>query len=69
MAVNRIRLVKLAGEERYLARSRSVEPCTYYELYVTPWGYVRCSCAGFRYRRDCAHARALEQRLTGGKLS
>jgi hypothetical protein len=59
----RVRIAKLAGEQRYLARSRSVEPGAYYELTVTPWGRIRCSCPGFGYRSRCAHARALRERL------
>jgi hypothetical protein len=60
---SRVRLVKLAGEQRYLARSRSVEPGSYYELRVGPAGYIRCSCPGFTYRGRCAHATALSARL------
>jgi hypothetical protein len=58
----RVRLVKLAGEQRYLARSRTVEPGSYYELTVNPWGRISCSCPGFTYRRRCAHAEALQLR-------
>ena len=32
----RIRLVKLAGTNRYLARSRTAEPGSYFELDVSP---------------------------------
>jgi uncharacterized Zn finger protein len=63
MPAERVRLAKLAGEQRYLARSRSVEPGSYYELRVSPMGHVRCSCPGFGYRGTCAHAAALRQRL------
>ena len=59
----RVRIVKLAGEQRYLARSRTVEPGAYYELRVSPTGHVRCSCPGFGYRGRCAHADALSLRL------
>ena len=31
----RVRVVKLAGSDRYLARSRTVEPGAYYDLAVT----------------------------------
>ena len=59
----RVRLVKLAGEQRYLARSRTVEPGAYFELTVSPWGQVRCGCPGFAYRGICKHAAALKARL------
>ena len=59
----RVRIAKLAGQERYLARSRSVEAGSYYELTVSPWGSIRCSCPGFTYRRRCAHVKALKERL------
>jgi uncharacterized Zn finger protein len=59
----RVRLVKLAGEQRYLARSRTVEPGAYFELTVSPWGQVRCACPGFTYRGICKHAAALKARL------
>ena len=60
----RVRLVKLAGEQRYLARSRTVEPGAYFELTVSPWGQVRCGCPGFTYRGICKHAAALKARLS-----
>ena len=60
----RVRIVKLAGERRYLARSRTVEPGSYFELTVSPWGQVRCGCPGFAYRGTCKHAAALKARLT-----
>jgi hypothetical protein len=59
----RVRIVKLVGEQRYLARSRTVEPGSYYELTVTPWGRIRCTCPGFIYRQTCKHATALADRL------
>ena len=59
----RVRLAKLAGEPRYLARSRTVEPGSYFELRVSPAGHIRCSCPGFGYRGGCAHAEALRARL------
>ena len=66
--VERVRLVKMAGEQRYLARSRTVEPGAYYELTVTPWGHVRCSCPGFTYRNLCKHSAALKEKLHGAAL-
>jgi uncharacterized Zn finger protein len=59
----RVRIVKLAGEARYLARSRTVEPGAYFELTVSPWGQVRCGCPGFSYRGVCKHAAALKALL------
>ena len=59
----RVRLVKIAGVERYLARSRTVEPGSYFELSVTPWGHVLCSCPGFAYRNMCKHSAALKAQL------
>ena len=59
----RVRVVKLVGAGRYLARSRTVEPGSYFELYVSPWGHVRCSCAAYVYRGVCKHAMALRLRL------
>jgi hypothetical protein len=62
----RIRIVKLAGKERYLARSRTVDPGAYFELAVTSWGEVRCNCPGFLYRSVCKHAAALRAQLARG---
>jgi hypothetical protein len=59
----RLRIVKLAGQDRYLARSRTVEPGAYYELSVSPWGYVRCSCPGFIHSSICKHSVALKAKL------
>jgi uncharacterized Zn finger protein len=59
----RVRLVKLAGTNRYLARSRTAEPGSYFELDVSPWGHIRCSCAAYLYRGVCKHAMALRLRL------
>ncbi len=59
----RVRLVKLAGTNRYLARSRTAEPGSYFELDVSPWGHIRCSCAAYLYRGVCKHAMALRMRL------
>ena len=58
-----VRVVKLAGQDRYLARSRNYEPGSYFELWVSPWGHVRCTCPGFTYRGVCKHAEALRARL------
>ncbi len=63
----RVRVVKLAGTKRYLARSRTVEPGSYFELYVSPWGHIRCSCAAFDYRGICKHVAALKMRLAREK--
>jgi hypothetical protein len=53
----------LAGQNHYLARSRTYEPGSYFELSVSPWGHVRCTCPGFTYRGVCKHAEALSKRL------
>jgi len=58
-----VRVVKLAGQDRYLARSRSYEPGSYFELSVSPWGHVRCTCPGFTYRGVCKHVEALRNKL------
>src|SRR5436190_19454392 len=59
----RIKIIKLVGQERYLARSRTVEPGAYYELSVSSWGRVICTCPGFTHRSVCKHAAALKARL------
>ena len=59
----RVRVVKLAGTDRYLARSRNVEPDAYFELFASPYGHISCSCPGFTYRGVCKHAAALRMRL------
>lgn len=59
----KVRLVKLVGEERYLATSRGVEPGAYYELRVNRMQDIHCNCAGFGYRGICKHAVALRARL------
>jgi uncharacterized Zn finger protein len=59
----RVRVVKLAGTDRYLARSRTVEPDAYFELFASPFGHVTCTCPGFTYRGVCKHAAALRVRL------
>ena len=58
-----VRVVKLAGQDRYLARSRTYEPGSYFELSVSRWGHVRCSCPGFTYRGVCKHVEALRDKL------
>jgi len=59
----RVKVIKLVGQERYLARSRTVEPGAYYELSVSSWGRITCSCPGFAHRSICKHAAALKARL------
>lgn len=61
--VERVRVVRLAGGHRYLARSRTVEPGAYFELHVSPWGHVLCSCPAYTYRGVCKHVMALRLRL------
>ena len=68
-ARERVRVVKLAGTNRYLAVSRSLEPGAYFELFISPSGHIRCSCPGYTYRRLCKHAKAVEQRLAKEKRS
>ena len=58
-----VRVVKLAGQDRYLARSRTHEPGSYFELWVSPWGHVRCTCPSLTYRGLCKHAEALRTGL------
>ena len=60
----RVKIIKLVGQDRYLARSRTVEPGAYYELSVSSWGRVTCSCPGFIHRSLCKHAAALKALLT-----
>ena len=58
-----VRVVKLAGQGRYLARSRTYEAGSYFELWVGPWGHVRCNCPSFTFRGICKHAEALRIKL------
>ena len=64
-----VRVVKLAGQDRYLARSRTYEPGSYFELWVSPWGHVRCNCPSFAYRGICKHAEALKTKMNVGNSS
>jgi uncharacterized Zn finger protein len=65
VAIHRVPLGELAvggleaSQDRYLARSRTHGPGSYFELSVSPWGHVRCTCPGFTYRGICKHAEAL----------
>jgi len=43
--------------------SRAYEPGSYFELWVSPWGHVRCTCPGFTYRGICKHVEALRGKL------
>jgi len=45
-----VRVAKLAGQDRYLASSRTCEPGGHFELSVSPWRHVRCTCPGFTDR-------------------
>jgi hypothetical protein len=59
----RVRVVKLVATDRYLARSRSVEPDAYLELFASSLGHITYSCPGFTYGGACKHAAALRLRL------
>jgi hypothetical protein len=50
------------SRDRYLARSRTHEPGSYFDLWVSPWDHVRCTCPAFSYRGLCKHAEALRMR-------
>ncbi len=59
-----ISLIKLGPiGESHRARSRTYEPGSYFELRVSPWGHVRCTCPGFSHRGLCKHAEALRDKL------
>ena len=62
-AAQRVRVARLAGSNRYLARSRTFEPGSYFELFATSSGGVVCGCPGFRYHGICKHSVAVEARL------
>ena len=59
----RTRIIKLVGQDLYLARSRSMEPGAFFQLTVSPWGAIHCECPAFLYRRVCKHAEALKTKL------
>jgi SWIM zinc finger len=59
----RTRIIKLVGQDLYLARSRSMEPGAFFQLSVSPWGDIRCECPAFLFRRVCKHAAALKAKL------
>jgi hypothetical protein len=47
------------SQDRYLVRSRTHEPGSYFELWASPWSHVRCTCLGFTCRvTGLAHASA-----------
>ena len=59
----RTRIIKLVGQDLYLARSRSMERGAFFQLSVSPWGDIRCECPAFVYRGICKHAAALKAKL------
>ena len=63
----RLRAVKLAGTSRYLVTSRTVAPGAYFELFVSPWGHVRCTCPAYAFRAVCKHAAAVSMKLDNGE--
>src|SRR5687768_3435079 len=67
--LERIHFLKIAGENRYLARSRTVEPGAFYELTVSSWGTVRCNCPGYAYRHVCKHSAGLKAKLNAVRPS
>jgi hypothetical protein len=58
-------LAKLATEKRHLTRSPTYKLGGYFELWVSPWSHVHCTCAGFTYWGICKHAEALRGKLNG----
>ena len=58
-----VKVVKVAGQDRYLAGSRTYERGRYFERWVSPSGHVRRICPSFAYRGLCKHAEALRMRV------
>lgn len=59
----RLHTFKIAGENRYLVRSRGLEPGSMREVRVSAGIVVSCSCPGYTYRQDCTHAACVNRRL------
>ena len=38
--------------------TRTYEPGSYFELWVSPWGHIRCTCPSFTYRSLSRNAEA-----------